>query len=88
MDQILLDCLRPTEKMIENIIQIEIGYINTTHPDFIKGFELLEKQQAEMYQSEEERLKNLQLSADQSQANNLQQTNPNIKMQKDSKPLP
>ena len=27
----------PTQKMISNLIQIELAYINTSHPDFIGG---------------------------------------------------
>ena len=29
--------LGPTEKMLSNLIQIELAYINTSHPDFIGG---------------------------------------------------
>mmetsp|Transcript_18524 Transcript_18524/g.17839 ORF Transcript_18524/g.17839 Transcript_18524/m.17839 type:complete len:762 (+) Transcript_18524:127-2412(+) len=35
--QSLKDCLVPTQKMISNLIQIELAYINTSHPDFIGG---------------------------------------------------
>ena len=27
----------PTQRMISNLIQIELAYINTSHPDFIGG---------------------------------------------------
>uniref|UniRef100_A0A7S0XCP8 Dynamin GTPase n=1 Tax=Chromulina nebulosa TaxID=96789 RepID=A0A7S0XCP8_9STRA len=30
-------CVIPTQKMISNLIQIELSYINTSHPDFIGG---------------------------------------------------
>eukprot|EP01035_Chromulina_nebulosa_P018712 gene18712-24471_t len=30
-------CVIPTQKMISNLIQIELAYINTSHPDFIGG---------------------------------------------------
>lgn len=29
--------LKPTDQMIKNLIEIELGYINTNHPDFIGG---------------------------------------------------
>jgi dynamin 1-like protein len=33
----LRSCVIPTQKMISNLIQIELAYINTNHPDFIGG---------------------------------------------------
>lgn len=33
----LKSCLTPASKMISNLIQIELAYINTSHPDFIGG---------------------------------------------------
>ena len=30
-------CLTPTNQMISNIVQMELAYINTNHPDFIGG---------------------------------------------------
>ena len=33
--EILRERLQPTSVMIENLIQIELGYINTSHPDFM-----------------------------------------------------
>jgi len=33
----LRSCVTPTQKMISNLIQIELAYINTNHPDFIGG---------------------------------------------------
>mmetsp|Transcript_2441 Transcript_2441/g.3374 ORF Transcript_2441/g.3374 Transcript_2441/m.3374 type:complete len:749 (-) Transcript_2441:107-2353(-) len=35
--RLLHDCLGPAQKMIANLIQIELAYINTSHPDFIGG---------------------------------------------------
>ena len=35
--QSLKGCMVPTQKMISNLIQIELAYINTSHPDFIGG---------------------------------------------------
>lgn len=34
---LLKNCLTPASKMISNLIQIELAYINTSHPDFIGG---------------------------------------------------
>lgn len=37
VNQILRSSLAPTQSMISNLIQIELAYINTSHPDFIGG---------------------------------------------------
>ena len=34
---VLRRCLKPTKEMISNLIQCELAYINTNHPDFIGG---------------------------------------------------
>jgi dynamin 1-like protein len=34
---VLNKCLIPTDEMITQLIEIELGYINTKHPDFIGG---------------------------------------------------
>ena len=34
MEMMLTKCMKPTNDMIENLIHIEMGYINTNHPDF------------------------------------------------------
>ena len=36
MNDVLLKCQQPTINMLNNIFKIEIGYINTKHPEFIK----------------------------------------------------
>lgn len=41
MEEFLLRCLIPTETMIKNLIEIELGYINTTHPDFVGCMNIL-----------------------------------------------
>jgi dynamin 1-like protein len=41
MENFLLRCLIPTETMIKNLIEIELGYINTTHPDFVGCMSIL-----------------------------------------------
>jgi len=37
MDDVLQKCHQPTNEMIKHLIEIELGYINTNHPDFISG---------------------------------------------------
>jgi dynamin 1-like protein len=37
VSQLLKNCVGPTQKMISNLIQVELAYINTSHPDFIGG---------------------------------------------------
>jgi len=37
VNQLLRNCVAPTQKMISNLVQIELAYINTAHPDFIGG---------------------------------------------------
>lgn len=34
MEMMLTKCMKPTNDMIKNLIDIEMGYINTNHPDF------------------------------------------------------
>ena len=33
--------------MIRNIIEIELGYINTSHPDFVSGMDLIQREERE-----------------------------------------
>ncbi|CDR93905.1 dynamin central region family protein, putative [Babesia bigemina] len=35
--ELLRQCVEPTKDMIRNLIKIELAYINTNHPDFLKG---------------------------------------------------
>ena len=37
MESVLNKCLFPTDEMIHKLIEIELGFINTNHPDFIGG---------------------------------------------------
>ena len=37
VNNLLRACVSPTQKMISNLIQLELAYINTSHPDFIGG---------------------------------------------------
>ena len=37
MESVLNKCLIPADDMINKLIEIELGFINTNHPDFIGG---------------------------------------------------
>ena len=37
MTSIYILKVAPTAEMINNLIEIELGYINTNHPDFVGG---------------------------------------------------
>ena len=37
VNNLLRNSVAPTQKMISNLVQIELAYINTAHPDFIGG---------------------------------------------------
>jgi len=50
MESVLSRCLMPTDQMIKNLVEIELGYINTNHPDFVGGTNML----LNMVQSNEE----------------------------------
>ena len=39
MEGILEECLRKAEEMVEWIVEVEMGYVNTNHPDFIREVE-------------------------------------------------
>jgi len=41
MERVLSKCLVPTDQMIKNLVEIELGYINTGHPDFVGGTNML-----------------------------------------------
>jgi dynamin 1-like protein len=36
--------------MIRNLIEIEMGYINTLHPDFVSGMDLINNNKEEIIQ--------------------------------------
>lgn len=38
----LRKCVGPTQSMISNLINIELAYINTSHPDFIGKYQRYE----------------------------------------------
>jgi len=37
VNQLLRKCMIPAQKMLSDLIQIELAYINTSHPDFVGG---------------------------------------------------
>ena len=37
MMTLLIECLKPTNQMVKNLIILQDAYINTYHPDFIGG---------------------------------------------------
>ncbi|CAD8126124.1 unnamed protein product [Paramecium sonneborni] len=43
IENLLNKCLRQTEEIISNLIDIELGYINTSHPDFVSGMDMVNK---------------------------------------------
>uniref|UniRef100_A0A6U4D9N5 Dynamin-type G domain-containing protein n=1 Tax=Phaeomonas parva TaxID=124430 RepID=A0A6U4D9N5_9STRA len=53
VSKLLRRCMAPTQQMISNMIQIELSYINTAHPDFIGGSkavaQLMEARQPQDY---------------------------------------
>eukprot|EP00792_Barthelona_sp_PAP020_P005374 TRINITY_DN2623_c0_g1_i1.p1 TRINITY_DN2623_c0_g1~~TRINITY_DN2623_c0_g1_i1.p1 ORF type:complete len:671 (-),score=136.59 TRINITY_DN2623_c0_g1_i1:90-2024(-) len=42
-NDLLKEQLIPTQQMIEDLIDIELAYINTSHPDFVQASEILNK---------------------------------------------
>ena len=75
MDDLLARSLTKTEEMIRNLIEIELGYINTNHPDFIDIISLVKAHPEQRQQSAEEKLN---LSFESESANhNHQGMNPN-----------
>jgi len=41
VSRVLKTCMTPTQQMISNLINVELAYINTAHPDFIGGNKVL-----------------------------------------------
>lgn len=37
MLSLLMECLKPTNQMVRNLVAIQDSYINTYHPDFVGG---------------------------------------------------
>ena len=51
----LRSCVGPTQKMISNLIQIELAYINTNHPDFIGGKQAVAQLNRKLSEQREQR---------------------------------
>ena len=47
VDSVLDDCLKPTQDFIYDLIETQLAYVNTFHPDCISVREVLEKAEAE-----------------------------------------
>jgi dynamin 1-like protein len=45
IEVLLHKCLSQTDQMIKNLIEIELGFINTSHPDFVSGMDLIQKEE-------------------------------------------
>ena len=45
--------LKPTDTMIKQLVKIELGYINTNHPDFIRDTQDLLPSKEEMIEDDE-----------------------------------
>lgn len=43
VNKLLRNCMVPTQNMIGNLIDVELSYINTSHPDFISGREAIKQ---------------------------------------------
>lgn len=67
MEKLLSKSLNKTEEMIRNLIEIELGYINTNHPDFIDVISLVKDHPDSKAQKKED---SLNLSFNSEQANN------------------
>ena len=59
MEKVLSRCLVPADQMIKNLVEIELSYINTNHPDFVGGTNTL----MGMVQNNEDMPKNEDLAA-------------------------
>ncbi|KAL4502359.1 hypothetical protein ABPG72_011946 [Tetrahymena utriculariae] len=74
MEDVLSRCLLPTDQMIKNLIEIELGYINTNHPDFVGGMSLIQTQSDNMIVNEEKTIQksnNGQQNQDKNKQNNV-----------------
>ncbi|CAK78344.1 unnamed protein product (macronuclear) [Paramecium tetraurelia] len=45
IENLLNKCLIQTDEIIQNLLEIEIGYINTSHPDFVSGMDLVNREE-------------------------------------------
>ena len=63
VNDLLRKCLKPTVKMITNLVEIEQAYINIQHPDFIGGSAALSAVNQEMAQRAAEEAKAAEMQA-------------------------
>lgn len=54
MEELLDECLKKTENMIKQLIEIEMGYINNNHPDFIETLTSVQSHEKQSSHPEEE----------------------------------
>ena len=52
MTEIITECLEPTNQMVKNLIEIELSFINSSHPDFLSDGDL------KQYQDDDENINN------------------------------
>lgn len=52
VNNVLTKCLQPTTHMVSNLVQVELGYINTSHPDFADAVARLSLQEQQQQQQQ------------------------------------
>eukprot|EP00005_Dracoamoeba_jomungandri_P005912 CAMPEP_0174262004 /NCGR_PEP_ID=MMETSP0439-20130205/12712_1 /TAXON_ID=0 /ORGANISM="Stereomyxa ramosa, Strain Chinc5" /LENGTH=751 /DNA_ID=CAMNT_0015346633 /DNA_START=23 /DNA_END=2278 /DNA_ORIENTATION=- len=73
---LLHKCRVPTKEMIQNLINIEMSYINTNHPDFVGGggaISAVFKRMASTYGMEQQQMQQQQMQQMQQQQQQMQQ---------------
>lgn len=58
VNNLLKRCMEPTQMMVQNLVKIELAYINTSHPDFIGGSRAVAQLMEKVGKENEERLAN------------------------------
>jgi len=81
VNQLLQKCRAPTRDMINNLIQIELSYINTNHPDFVGGGGAINSvfqkmAQSHMLEQQQQYQQQQQLQQQQMQQQMVQQAQP------------
>ncbi|CAN5951082.1 unnamed protein product [Sphagnum jensenii] len=66
MEDLLDECLKKTENMIKQLIEIEMGYINNNHPDFIDTLTSVQSHEKQNSQDEKEKEEDLKELRDRS----------------------
>jgi dynamin 1-like protein len=54
MEDLLDQCLKKSEDMIKQLIEIEMGYINNNHPDFIDTLSAVQREEKQQQQQQEQ----------------------------------